>query len=143
MADVSLTIVGTAVREPELRFTQTGQAVAMLGVAVNERKKEGDRWVDGDTTFFNVTLWGTLAENAAASVQKGTRVLGFGKIKSRNYDDKEGNKRTSWDVTCDAFGPDLRWATVQVEKTVRETAPAERSDAPPPVYTGDEGQEPF
>lgn len=138
MPDVSLTITGTTTRDVELRYTAGGQAVANVSVAVNDRKKEGDRWVDGEPTFFAVTLWGTLAENAAASIFKGTRVNVIGRIKSRKYENKDGNESIAWDVTADAFGPDLRWCTVEVEKNERAKPTANRP--PDPVF-GDE--EPF
>jgi single-strand DNA-binding protein len=146
MADNVITISGTATRDPELRYTSGGRGVASLGVAWNDRyfDKTTDKWVDGDATFFNVTAWGTLGENLAASITKGTRVMVTGRMKSRSYETQDGEKRTVWDITADDIGPSLKWAQAQVEKTEREKS--DRGAGPvserakDPIY-GDE--EPF
>ena len=101
---------GNTVGPVELRYTQSGKAVANVRVAVN--RKRGDT---EETDFYAVTLWESLAENAA-QIDKGTRVVVVGRQTSREFEDKQGQKRTAWDVTADAFGPDLRYATAQITR---------------------------
>lgn len=120
MADNTVTLVGNATREPELRYTAGGRGVATFGLAVNRRWQKDGEWQE-TTSFFNVTCWGTLGENAAASVSKGQRVIVFGRLEQRSWDTEDGQKRTVVEVIADEVGPSLRWAQAQVEKTSRET----------------------
>ena len=112
MSDSTITVVGNLTREFELRFTAGGKAVASAGLAVNRKDKEGNETV----SFYNVTAWDSLAENAA-QLPKGTRIVATGRIEIRSYETKEGETRQSVDITADALGPDLRWATAKVEKS--------------------------
>lgn len=145
MSDSTVTLVGNAAREPELRFTTGGRAVASFGIAVNRRYQVNNEWQE-QVSFFNVTAWGTLAENAAASIAKGTRVIVTGRLEQREYDTKQGEKRTVVEVVADEIGPSLRWARCEVERVERAQAgdgslsAARANRAPDPVY-GDE--EPF
>lgn len=106
-----ISIRGNITAPAELRYTSSGKAVANVTVAVNRGKDDNKQ-----TDFYRVTLWESLAENAA-QLEKGTSVLLIGRMESRDFDDKQGQKRTSWEVTADAFGPDLRFATAQVTRT--------------------------
>jgi single-strand DNA-binding protein len=119
MADNGLTIVGNLTRDPELRFTPNGVAVANFGVAVNDRKKVGDNWED-DTSFFDVTCWQELAENVSETLGKGNRVIVNGKLKQRSWQTDEGDKRSKVEIIADAVGPDLRWATAAVTRTEKK-----------------------
>jgi single-strand DNA-binding protein len=119
MADSFVTLVGNITREPELRFTAGGQAVASFGIAVNRRWQKDGKWEE-QTSFFNVTAWSTLGENVAQSLDKGARVIVTGRLEQREYETREGEKRTSVDVIADEIGPSLRWATAVVEKITRE-----------------------
>ena len=142
MSDSTVTLVGNAAREPELRFTAAGRAVASFGIAVNRRYQVNNEWQE-QVSFFNVTAWGTLAENAAASIAKGTRVIVTGRLEQREYDAKDGTKRTVVEVVADEIGPSLRWARCEVERVERAQAgdgslsAARANRAPDPVY-GDE-----
>jgi single-strand DNA-binding protein len=118
MADSTVTITGTLTRDPELRFTQGGRGVATLGVAVNYRYQRNNEWVE-EASFFNVTAWASLGENAAASLTKGMRVIVTGRLQQRSYDTQAGEKRSVVEIIADEIGPSLRWATAQVEKTQR------------------------
>lgn len=121
MSDGQMTIVGTLGRDPELRFTAGGQALASFVVAVSHRYKprNSDDWTE-ETSWVDVTAWGTLGENIAASCAKGNRVIVTGRLKQDEWDDKEtGKKRTKLTVVADAVGPDLRWATAIVERLER------------------------
>ena len=118
MADNTITLVGNLTRDPELRFTTSGRGVASFGIAVGRRYQVNGEWQE-QTSYFNVTAWGQLGENAAASLHKGTRVVVTGRLEQREYTTREGDKRTAIDVIADELGPSLRWATAQVERTPR------------------------
>jgi single-strand DNA-binding protein len=119
MADNTTTLVGNLTRDPELRFTTNGRAVASFGIAVGRRYQVNGEWQE-QTSYFNVTAWGQLGENAAASLSKGARVVVTGRLEQREYTTKEGEKRTTIDVIADELGPSLRWATAQVERNPRD-----------------------
>ncbi len=144
MADSTVTLVGNLTRDPELRYTNGGQGVTSFGLAVNRRYQANGEWQE-KTSFFNVTAWGQLGENAAASLNKGSRCIVFGRLEQREYETREGEKRSVVEVVADEIGPSLRWATAQIERTTRSSgdgggAPSGGGRAPDPVY-GDE--EPF
>jgi single-strand DNA-binding protein len=116
MADSFVTLVGNITRDPELRFTSGGRGVASFGIAVNRRYQVDGDWKE-ETSYFNVTVWGTLGENVAASLSKGARVIVSGRLEQREYLTREGEKRTAVEVVADEVGPSLRWATATPERT--------------------------
>jgi single-strand DNA-binding protein len=118
MPDSSTTIVGNVTRDPELRYTTGGRGVASFGLAVNRRWQQNGEWQE-QVSFFNVTAWGTLGENVAASITKGTRVVVFGRLEQRSWETQEGDKRSVVEIVADEIGPSLRWAQCTVEKTER------------------------
>ena len=115
MASNSITVVGNVTRDPELRYTQSGKATVNVGIAVNRRYQVNGEWQE-QTSYMNVVAWDQLAENIAASLNKGTRVLVTGRLDIREYTDREGAKRTAVDIVADEIGPTLRWATVTIER---------------------------
>ena len=118
MAENVASLTGNMTREPSLKFLNGGQAVADFGLAINSRRKDASgEWVDGDPQFFDVTCFGTLAENVAESLTKGTRVVLSGKMSYRSWDADDGSKRSKVEIVADAIGPDLRWATAEVTRT--------------------------
>ena len=151
MADSIVTLVGNVTKEPELRFTGGGKGVASFGLAVNRRYQVNNEWQE-QTSFFNVVAWGTLAENVAASLNKGHRVVVTGRLEQRSYDTKEGEKKSIVEIIADEIGPSLRWARTEIERIARDGGGAGGSSGgsggassgggrvPDPVY-GDE--EPF
>jgi single-strand DNA-binding protein len=101
----TVTIIGNATSDAEMRFTPRGASVASFRVAVNERIKNDDgTWGDGDATFYSVSAWDSIAENVAEQVKKGTRVVVVGKLKAREYEGKDGSTRTSIDVRAEEVG---------------------------------------
>lgn len=118
MADTTVTLVGNLTREPELRYTSGGKAVASFGIAVSRRYQQNGEWQE-KTSFFNVSAWDQLGENCAATLTKGMRVVVHGRLEIREYEAREGGKRTSVDVIADEIGPSLRWARATVERTER------------------------
>jgi single-strand DNA-binding protein len=117
----SVTLVGNITRDPELRYTTGGRGVASFGLAVNRRYQQNGEWQE-QTSFFNVTAWAELGENAAASLQKGARVIVTGRLQQREYETREGEKRSIVEVVADELGPSLRWAQAQVERISRDSA---------------------
>lgn len=117
MSDNFVAIIGTTTRDIELRYTSSGTTVGDVGIAFNERVKGPDgQWEDGDPSFFDVTIWGSLAENAADSISKGTRVSVTGRLKMDSWENDQGEKRTKVKIVADSISPDLRWASASVEK---------------------------
>jgi single-strand DNA-binding protein len=149
----TITIVGNITRDPELRYTPSGQANVRLGVAVNRRwqDRNSGEWQEA-TSFFDVIAWRELAENVNESLKRGTRVIVTGRLEQRTWE-QEGNKRSVVEIIADEIAPSLRWATAKVEKTDRRNGDqggggggsgygrSAPSSEPPPY--DDFGDEPF
>ena len=119
--DTVITIIGNLTADPELRFTPSGAAVANFTVASTPRQfdRTSNEWKDGETLFMRCSVWRDAAENVAESLQRGARVLVSGRLKSRSYETKEGEKRTVIEMDVDEVGPSLKYATAKVNKTQR------------------------
>ena len=119
-SDNQVTIVGNLTDDPELRYTPNGAAVATVRVAVNRRIPDGaGGWKDAETSFFRVNAWRTLAENAAESLTRGTRVVVTGRLRSRSWENQEGETRSAVEIEADEIGPSLKFATAKVERASR------------------------
>jgi single-strand DNA-binding protein len=118
MADSTVTLIGNLTRDPELRYTTGGRGVASFGLACNRRYQVNGEWQE-QVSFFNVVAWGTLGENVAASLTKGTRVIVTGRLEQRSWETQDGEKRSVVEVVADEVGPGLRWAQAQVERNER------------------------
>jgi single-strand DNA-binding protein len=151
----NVSVVGNATRDPELRFTPSGQAIATFGIAVNRswRNKQSNEWEEA-VSFFDVTCWAQMAENVAESVTKGTRVLVSGRLEQRSWETNDGDKRSKVEIVADEIGPSLRFATAGVTKNERRggdfegggggggnSAPRAVANDAPAGYSNDE--EPF
>jgi single-strand DNA-binding protein len=119
--DTPITVVGNLVADPELRFTSSGQPVATFRVASTPRimDRQTNEWKDGDSLFLTCNVWRQAAENVAESLQRGMRVIVTGRLKQRNYETKEGEKRTVFEVEVDDVGPSLRNASAKVNRASR------------------------
>ena len=117
----SVTIVGNVTRDPELRFTPSGAAVANFGVAVNRRwmNRTTNEWEE-QTSFFDVVCWREMAENVTESLPKGSRVLVTGRLEQRSWETQDGDKRSKVEIIADEIGPSLRWASAQVTRNERK-----------------------
>ena len=115
-------ITGNLTRDPEIRYTRDGQATTTLGVAVNRRwqQRESKEWEES-TSFFDVVCWREMAENAAESLSRGSRVIVTGRLEQRSWETPDGDKRSKVEVVADEIGPSIRWATAQVTKNERRS----------------------
>jgi single-strand DNA-binding protein len=121
-----IAIVGNLGADPEMRYTPTGMAVTNFNVGVpNPRRqdKATGKWNDTGTTWHRVNAWRDLAEHCAESLARGVRVIVVGTLTSRDWISKEGEKRVSWEITADAIGPDLTYATASIKRTHRDDVP--------------------
>ncbi|WP_455352980.1 single-stranded DNA-binding protein [Streptomyces sp. SYSU K217416] len=114
-----ITVVGNLVDDPELRFTPSGAAVAKFRVASTPRifDKQTNEWKDGEGLFLTCSVWRQAAENVAESLQRGMRVVVQGRLKQRSYEDRDGVKRTVYELDVEEVGPSLKNATAKVTKT--------------------------
>ena len=137
--ETTLTIVGNLTADPELRFTPAGHAVADFTVASTPRNYDRDagQWRDGEALFLRCTAWRQLAEHAAESLTKGTRVIVTGRLRQRSFELTEGVTRTVTELDVDELGPSLRYSTARVTKTTR-TTPTTTSE-PTPTAAGTDG----
>ena len=117
-----ITVVGNLVDDPELRFTPSGAAVANFRIASTPRTfdRQTNEWKDGDALFLTCSVWRQAAENVAESLQRGMRVVVQGRLKSRQYETREGEKRTVFEIDVDEVGPSLKYATAKVTRTTRQ-----------------------
>ena len=116
-----VTVVGNLTADPELRFTQSGAAVASFTVASTPRTfdKQANEWKDGEAMFLRCSIWRDAAENVAESLEKGMRVIVQGRLKQRSFTDREGNNRTTIELDVDEIGPSLRYATAKPQRQQR------------------------
>lgn len=119
--DTVITVIGNLTGDPELRFTPNGAAVANFTIASTPRNfdRQSGEWQEGETLFLRASIWREAAENVAESLRKGTRVIAQGKLKSRQYETKEGEKRTSMELEVEEIGPSLRFASASVNRNQR------------------------
>ncbi|KNH22260.1 single-stranded DNA-binding protein [Arthrobacter sp. ZBG10] len=119
--ETTITVIGNLTNDPELRFTPSGSAVANFTIASTPRTfdRQSNEWKDGETLFLRAAVWREAAENVAESLTKGMRVIVNGRLKSRSYETKEGEKRTVMELEVDEIGPSLRYANAKVNRTQR------------------------
>ena len=119
--DTTITVIGNLTGDPELRFTPSGSAVTNFTIASTPSTfdKQTQAFKDGETLFLRCSIWREAAENVAESLTKGMRVIAQGRLKSRTYDTKEGEKRTVMELEIDEIGPSLRYANAKVNRTQR------------------------
>lgn len=133
--DVQITVVGNLADDPEVRYTPGGKALCKFRVLVNSRVRQGDRWVDGPPSNYPCVAWEQLGENVAQCLSRGARVIVQGTwAQGKPYEDRNGSTQYPWELRVEAIGPDLRYATVRVQKIDRIStgaAPAGGSDVDP------------
>ncbi len=124
----SVFLVGGVTRDLELRYTQSGLPSVTFGLAVSRRwqNRQTNEWEEA-TSYFDVVCWRELAEHAAESLSKGSRVIVIGRLEQRSWETEDGQKRSKVEVVADEVGPSLRWATAQLSKTERRQRTGEVS----------------
>ncbi|HEV2427191.1 MAG TPA: single-stranded DNA-binding protein [Acidimicrobiales bacterium] len=139
MPDNSITVVGNITRDPELKFLNSGQAAVRFSVAVNRRwqNRQTQEWEER-TSYFEVTGYGAMAENAANSLTKGARVVVTGRLEQRSWETDQGDKRSVVEINADEIAPSLRFATATVTKVPRP----EGGGYTPPERPAPRAQEP-
>uniref|UniRef100_UPI000C7FC6F7 single-stranded DNA-binding protein n=1 Tax=Zhihengliuella halotolerans TaxID=370736 RepID=UPI000C7FC6F7 len=117
--DTVITVIGNLTADPELRFQPSGAAVASFTIASTPRTfdRQTNEWRDGETLFLRSAVWREAAENVASTLTKGMRVIVQGRLKSRSFDTKEGERRTVMELEVDEIGPSLRYASAKVTRT--------------------------
>ncbi|MCD4670949.1 MAG: single-stranded DNA-binding protein [Actinomycetia bacterium] len=104
-----INLLGNLTRDPEMKYTNEGTAICEMGIAV------GKKWIDKEgkesesVDFFNITCWNTMAENCAASLKKGDRVLLNGHMNLRSWENKEGKKFNIINITADTIAASLEF----------------------------------
>ena len=128
--DTVITVIGNLTADPELRWTQSGAAVADFTVASTPRTydRNAGEWRDGDTLFMRCSVWRETAENVAESLRKGMRVIVQGRLTQRSYDTQQGERRTVVELQVDEVGPSLRRARAQVTRTAPSGGGSYQSD---------------
>ena len=116
--DTIITIIGNLTATPELRFLPNGAAVANFTIASTPRAfdKQANDWKEGETLFMRCSVWRDAAENVTETLQTGMRVIAQGRLKSRSFDTKEGDRRTVMELDVDEIGPSLRFASATVQR---------------------------
>ncbi|MFJ2619720.1 single-stranded DNA-binding protein [Glutamicibacter sp. NPDC087344] len=116
-----ITVIGNLTADPELRFTPSGSAVANFTIASTPRTfdRQSNEWKDGEALFLRASVWREAAENVAETLTKGMRVIVQGRLRSRSYDSKEGERRTVMELEVDEIGPSLKFASAKVTRTQR------------------------
>jgi single-strand DNA-binding protein len=120
--DNTVTLVGNLTDDPDLRFTPNGAAVANFRLAVTPRIRQGDQWTDGETSFFRINCWRTLAENVTETLGKGARAIVIGRLRARSWETDAGEKRTVVEVEADEVAPSLKFATATLERSGAKAA---------------------
>ena len=116
--DTIITVIGNLTADPELRFTPAGAPVANFTVASTPRTfdRQTNEWKDGDAMFLNCSVWRQAAENVAESLTKGMRVIVQGRLRSRSFETREGERRTVFEIDVDEIGPSLKYASAKVQR---------------------------
>lgn len=133
--------------DPELRFTQSGKAVASFSAIASKSKNVGTRenpdWQDDKEIWVRVTVWDKIAENVAESLEKGSRVVIIGEIFTEKYTDRDGNERTSLNVNAFEIGPSIRFATAKITKAERSNTASPSGAADPWASSSNSDEIPF
>jgi single-strand DNA-binding protein len=137
-----VTLVGFVATEPKIRFIQDGIPVASMRVGSTVRKidRETGEWRDGETSFFSVTCWRSLATNATTCLRKGQPVIIAGKLRTDRFEDRSGRQRSEIEVDADTIGFDLRRGVAHFSRNQRaaDNPAAARGEA---IRSGLDGQD--
>ena len=114
----TITVIGNLVKDPEKKDLGSGKVLAKLRLASTERFQDSDgTWKDGDTAFYDVVCWRTLAENVSSNLSKGNKVIVHGKLKYREFDRKDGTKGNAFEIDATDVGQSLSIKSGTFNKT--------------------------
>ena len=129
MFDTPLTVVGTIVNDP-MRRTVGSQEVIKFRVASNSRRRTADgAWEPGNSLFITVNCWGRLVTGVGSALSKGSAVIAVGYVYTSEYEDRDGNRRSSLEMRAHSVGPDLSRCVARVSKTAYPADAEPNSDA--------------
>jgi single-strand DNA-binding protein len=130
--ETTLTVIGNLTGDPEVRFLDSGAAMAKFTIAATPRTydKTSNEWKDGEAMFLACTAWRQLAENTAESLTKGTRVVVTGRLRQHHWENEQGEKRSMFQLDVEEIGPSLRFATARVTKAQRGNSGVSNGAAP-------------
>jgi single-strand DNA-binding protein len=117
--ELSITLSGNLGGDPELRYTPNGVAVCDFRLAVTPRVKMADGYFDKETIWFKLACWKGLAENVAATLKKGDKVVVHGRLQQETYERKDGTTGLNLVLKVDAIGPDLWRCPAELKRPVR------------------------
>ena len=126
-------VIGNLTADPELRFTPSGSAVANFTIAVTARKfnRQSNEWEDKPTRFWGCSAWNagklTLAENVVETLKKGDKVIAYGEVEPRNFDTKEGERRSVVELRIESIGKNLTFHKATDQGGGAQESPAHQS----------------
>lgn len=127
----TVTVIGNLTADPELRQTNNGKSVMNFSLAYTPRKPDG---TDGQTSFYEVTAWEYLADNVAASVKKGDRLLVVGRLTQQKWEDADGKNRSKLVITAEEVAGTMRFHTLDMQRTAKRVVVEDSApDAEPEV----------
>jgi single-strand DNA-binding protein len=133
MSNSDIILQGRLLDDPELRFTASGIAVAKAVIMVSERKRNAaGEWENGETSFVTCNAWRQMAESMTENLRKGDQVLAVGRLEQRKYETKDGEKRSSWEVTLSNIGKSLMWLDKEKPSTPARQQPSGYDDGDVP-----------
>lgn len=148
MNETTLTMAGTLVDDPELKFTSSGVAVAKFRIANTPRKfdKDSNQWVDmkDSTLFMSCNIWRQAAENVAEGLKRGDRVVVIGRLRQRSYETSQGEKRTVVELEADEVALSLKFHSATSNKMARSSGNNNQSSGnrqPAPARSSGGGQQ--
>jgi len=124
MQDSYVQVSGNLTADPVIRTFPSGAVVCnfRIGVSSRWRDRQSGQWRDGEATFYTVSCWRQLAENASESLHKGDRVIVVGRLRDRSWTTPEGEQRTSHEIDADTVGPDLTRHVASLRKSYRSAS---------------------
>ena len=131
--DTIITVVGNTTAAPEIRYFPSGASVANFTLASTPRyfDRASGEWQDSEALFLRCNAWGQLGEHIADSVPSGARVVVQGRLKTRSFENQDGEKRTVIELEVDELGPSLKYATATITKAAKRSTPTTTAPSEP------------
>jgi single-strand DNA-binding protein len=128
-------VSGNLTRDPDLRYTSSGKPVANLSIAVNDKvQDDAGNWVETETEFYDITAWGTLAENICEALLKGDRITATGYFQDQTYTNRDGERITKATFTARDLGPSLLWNSAAIKRVKRDSSTNSQKNGGVPAF---------